>query len=52
VKQHWLPGRNLIQVLIGGALLAISYYAIAFFVVMEKEHRVLPVNWVRARLKR
>jgi O-antigen/teichoic acid export membrane protein len=51
VKRHWIPGNNLVQVLGGGALLAITYYAIAFFVVMEKEHRSLPVNWLRARLR-
>ncbi len=51
VKRHWIPGNNLVQVLLGGALLAITYYAIAFLVVMEKEHRALPVNWLRARLK-
>ena len=51
LKRHWIPGRNLVQVLIGGALLAAGYYAVAFFVVMEKEHRALPVNWLRARLR-
>jgi len=51
VKRYWIPGRNLLQVLGGGALLAMTYYSIAYFVCVRKEHRVLPLNWLRARLR-
>ena len=34
----------------GGAFLAAIYYAIAYFICLETEHRAMPVNWVKARL--
>ncbi len=50
VKRRWLPGSNLREVLVGGALLAMVYYAAAFFFCLESEHRKASVNWLRARL--
>ena len=49
VKRRWLPGSNLRQVLLGGALLAMVYYAAAFFVCLERHHRDAPLNWIRTR---
>lgn len=49
VKLHWLPGRNWVQVLGGMAALALAYYAVAFFVCVEKEHRSIPWQWVNER---
>jgi len=49
VKRRWLPGNNVRQVLLGSALLAIVYYAAAFFFCLEREHRDAPLNWLRAR---
>jgi O-antigen/teichoic acid export membrane protein len=51
VKRRWLPGSNLREVLFGGALVAIAYYAAAFFVCLEIHHRDVPLNWLRARLR-
>jgi O-antigen/teichoic acid export membrane protein len=50
VKRRWLPGSNLREVLAGGALLAIVYYAAAFFFCLESGHRKALVNWLRGRL--
>jgi O-antigen/teichoic acid export membrane protein len=52
VKRHWLPGHNLFQVIAGGALLALIYYATAYFLCLEPQHRSMPLNWAKARLKR
>jgi O-antigen/teichoic acid export membrane protein len=51
VKLRWLPGRNLREVLVGGALLAIVYYAAAFFICLERHHREAFSGWIRARLR-
>ena len=51
VKRHWLPGNNWFQMIAGGALLALVFYALAYFICLRKEHRALPVNWLRARLR-
>ena len=52
VKLRWLPGRNWVQVLGGMALLAVLYYAVAYFVCLEKEHRSIPRRWIGERLRR
>lgn len=52
VKRRWLPGNNLREVLMGGALLAILYYAAAFFLCLERHHREAFYDWIRARLPR
>jgi O-antigen/teichoic acid export membrane protein len=52
IRQNWIPGNNLREVIEGGALLAAVYYAIAYFVCLEAKHRSMPVNWVRVRLLR
>jgi O-antigen/teichoic acid export membrane protein len=51
VKWHWLPGNNWFQVIGGSALLTLAFYTLAYFMCLEKEHRALPANWVRARLR-
>jgi hypothetical protein len=51
VKRHWLPGNNWGQIIGGSALLTAVFYTLAYFICMKKEHRALPINWVRARLK-
>jgi len=51
VKRRWLPGSNLREVLLGGALLAAVYYIAAFFLCLERDHRDVPVNWLRARFR-
>jgi O-antigen/teichoic acid export membrane protein len=51
VKWHWLPGNNWFQIIGGSALLTAAFYALAYFICLEKEHRALPVNWLRARLR-
>ncbi len=51
VKWHWLPGNNWFQIIGGSALLTAVFYALAYFICLEKEHRALPVNWLRARLR-
>jgi hypothetical protein len=35
----------------GSALLTATFYALAYFICLDKEHRALPVNWLRARLR-
>ncbi len=50
VQQNWIPGNNLREVIEGGALLAAIYYAIAYFICLETEHRSMPLDWVKARL--
>ena len=50
VKHHVLAGATWLQVIAGGAMLALSYYALGFFFCLQKEHRSLPIDWVRARL--
>jgi O-antigen/teichoic acid export membrane protein len=50
IKLHWLPGINWIQVLAGMGLLGASYYAVAFFVCLDPEHRIIPWRWVQAHV--
>ena len=50
IQRNWIPGNNLREVIEGGAFLAAIYYAIAYFICLETEHRAMPVNWVKARL--
>ena len=49
VKRRWLPGSNLQEALLGSALLAMVYYATAFFVCLERRHRDASLNWLRAK---
>jgi O-antigen/teichoic acid export membrane protein len=49
VRQNWIPGNNLREVIEGGAVLAAIYYAIAYFICLESEHRSMPANWLKAR---
>jgi O-antigen/teichoic acid export membrane protein len=51
VKRHWLPGNNWGQVIGGGSLLTLIFYTLSYFTCLKKEHRALPVNWLRARFK-
>jgi O-antigen/teichoic acid export membrane protein len=51
VKWHLLPGNNWFQVIGGSALLTVVFYTLAYFICLDKEHRALPVNWLRARLR-
>jgi hypothetical protein len=51
IKVHWLPGKNWIQVLGGMALLTVTYYLVAFFLCVEKEHRLIPWLWIRKRFR-
>jgi len=50
IKLRWLPGRNWTQVLGGMGLLAAVYYAAAYFICLEKEHRSMPKRWIEERL--
>ena len=52
IKLRWLPGRNWVQVLGGMALVATIYYAAAYFICLEKEHRSIPKRWIEERLGR
>jgi O-antigen/teichoic acid export membrane protein len=49
MKEHYLSGRNWFEVLAGSAFMAGIFYAIAFLTCVEKQHRRLPLTWVRAR---
>jgi O-antigen/teichoic acid export membrane protein len=51
VKRRWLPGRNLREVILGGALLAIVYYGVAFFICLERHHRQAFSDRIKARLR-
>jgi O-antigen/teichoic acid export membrane protein len=51
VKQHWLPGRNLAQLAGGSGIIALVFYTLAYFTCLKKEHRALPMNWLRARFR-
>ena len=48
-RARWIVARSSA---IRGALLAAAYYIAAYFLCLEKQHRAMPVNWMRARLKR
>lgn len=50
MKSHWLPGTSFVQLILACGLLAALYYAIAFFTCLKKEHRMLPIRWIRQRL--
>ena len=50
MKLHWLQGNNWRQIIAGGTALTIAYYAAAYFLCLEKQHRHLPVRWIRTRL--
>jgi O-antigen/teichoic acid export membrane protein len=52
VQQHWFSANKWRDVLAGGALLAAAYYAIAFLICLEPQHRSMPLRWVKARLGR
>ena len=51
IKAHWLPGNKWIEVFGGMGLLAATYYLVAFFVCLEKEHRLIPWRWFNARFR-
>lgn len=51
IKAHWLPGNNWIEIFGGMGLLAATYYLVAFFVCLEKEHRSIPWRWFKARFR-
>jgi O-antigen/teichoic acid export membrane protein len=51
IKHHWLPGHNWFQIIAGSAIIAVVFYSMAYYTCLQKEHRSLPLNWVRARLK-
>jgi O-antigen/teichoic acid export membrane protein len=51
VKVHWLPGKKWIEVLGGMGLVAATYYLVAFFVCLEKEHRSIPWRWISERFR-
>jgi O-antigen/teichoic acid export membrane protein len=51
IKQR-IPGANLLQIAIAGVLMAAIYYAVAYFLCLETQHRAMPLNWVKARLGR
>ncbi len=51
VKRHWLPGNTWGQLIGASALLTLIFYTLALFICLRKEHRALPVAWLRARLK-
>jgi O-antigen/teichoic acid export membrane protein len=50
IRSHGIPGSNWAQVIGGGAIIAVAYYAVAYFVCVETRHRAMPLKWVRARL--
>jgi len=52
IRQNWIPGNNLREVIEGGAAMAAIYYVIAYFICLEAEHRSMPANWVKTRLLR
>jgi O-antigen/teichoic acid export membrane protein len=52
IRAHWVPGNSLREVIVGGALIASIYYAVAYFICLETQHREMPIIWVKARLKR
>jgi O-antigen/teichoic acid export membrane protein len=49
LKRNWLPGRNVREVVLGSVLLTLAYYAAAFFICLEREHRNVPLNWLRTK---
>ena len=51
IKVHWLPGKKWIEVLGGMGLLASTYYLVAFFVCLEKEHQSIPWRWASERFR-
>jgi O-antigen/teichoic acid export membrane protein len=44
-----LPGANWMQILALAVALGASYYGLAFFVALERRHRVLLVDWIASR---
>ncbi len=50
VRSHWLAGLRWPQLLAGMAFIAMTYYALAFFICVDKEHRAYPKAWLRERL--
>jgi O-antigen/teichoic acid export membrane protein len=52
MKSHWIAGASWLQLIEAGSLIASMYFAIAYFVCLDPRHRSMPVNFVRARLRR
>jgi O-antigen/teichoic acid export membrane protein len=44
-----LPGANWMQIFALAVALGASYYGLAFFVALERRHRVLLVDWIASR---
>jgi O-antigen/teichoic acid export membrane protein len=49
VKQHWLPGHNLPQVLAGLFITAVVYYALAYYFCLSRKHRSVPLQFIRKK---
>lgn len=47
VKAHWIPGRNLPEVLAGLFLTAAIYYGLAYYVCLAPKHRAVPLQFIR-----
>lgn len=50
MKRHWIPGTSWIQLIAAGSLIAFVYYAGAYFVCIEPQHRSIPWTWIRRRM--
>jgi O-antigen/teichoic acid export membrane protein len=46
-----LPGSNWLQIFAAGALSASLYYALAYLICLDREHRALLTNWLRPNRK-
>jgi O-antigen/teichoic acid export membrane protein len=47
-----LPGSNWIQIVTVAAILGASYYSLAFFVALDRRHRMLLTSWIASRWSR
>lgn len=52
IKSHWIPGASWLQLIEASAIIASTYFAIAYFLCLDPRHRSMPVNFVKARLRR
>jgi O-antigen/teichoic acid export membrane protein len=52
LKATILPGSNWIQILTVAVILGASYYSVAFFVALDRRHRMLLMNWIASQWNR
>jgi hypothetical protein len=50
LKNTWLPGSNFGQLVLAGGIVAATYFGLAMFTCVDREHRVMLIEALRRRI--